>query len=134
MGHAWEQVQRMSAKEAGLVFGVCVVDPTSVVGLRRLARERPGDWNFLLQAWVPKKVRLHDGLTLGEVLKAGVVGELFPKGQTGAETIRQARASARPLLADHNVERMLWKYPPMELESGQILVLCLCGNLLGSQR
>ena len=87
----------MSAKEAGRVFGACVVDPTSVVGLRKLARERPGDWYLLLQAWVPKKVRLHDGLTLGEVLKAGVVGELFPKGKTGAETIRQARASARRL-------------------------------------
>ena len=79
-------------------YGTCVTDATSVVGLPRLARERPHDWRQILFAGVLPRLMRTKGLTLAELLQSGRGPGLLPKAGVKASSLRQPRACARRLV------------------------------------
>ena len=93
-----EEALRLTKTDARHQLGACVVDATSVDGLRGLVRAYPTHWPKLMHKWVPGKVTLQRGMTLREVLCAGVLIGTMPRHAEAAETIRRDRASARRIL------------------------------------
>ena len=73
-------------------------DPTSVVGLRALARERPGDWHCIVMDASPTAPDDLADLTVAQVLRSELADQLRPRHPRDLGRLMRYRGCARRLV------------------------------------
>ena len=75
----------------------CLFDTASLVGLRPLVHDRPGDWRRLLHHYAPPAPPIHPTTTLADVLGTSFDTRCLPGPTTSRSSLSAARSYARRL-------------------------------------
>ena len=96
-----------SSEDAVALFGDCVVDATSIVGLPGLVRAYPDDWRRIIQDGTPGRVAYERGVTVREGMVAGAHVALMPRDGGAAGRLLRPRGCAKWLAASTVGDRPL---------------------------